>query len=245
MVNGWLRSIFFWGLLPLGALAACPDPGERFQEFVDRTEPFREPPGDLGESVLSDLNGRFLLAASVELGPTTPLFFDVEIETNYGGQATCPQEGCLLHMKILPLVSPSVVGVVCEPPFTPTGIAVGNELPDELRQNPEPVEIRDIPVRSDGSFLANLPLLAVDGCANAITGRPIVAQLNLNSVTKSADRFCGKLEGDVVEPLEASLTRSTFGAERIEGDPADLDPVPILSACPEEDDEEEEEEDAS
>lgn len=218
-------------------LSACPDPGERFQDFVDRTERFREAPADLGESVLANLDGRFLLSASVELGPASPLFFDVEIETNYGDDPTCPAEGCRLHMKVLPVVSPFLLAgrkAECPPEFTPAGIALGTELPDEAVQNPQPIEIRDIPVRADGSFVAPFPLLAVDGCANGITGRLIVAKLALTTVTKSADRFCGKLGGDLFQPLETTLTLSTFGAERIEEDPVDLDPRPILTACPEE-----------
>lgn len=220
-------------------LAGCPDPGERFQEFVDRTAPFRQPPEDLGESVLADLEGRFLLSASVELGPASPLFFDVRIETNYGDASSCPAAGCLMHMEILPVVSPFLTpgrAKECPPEFTPGGIAIGTEVPPDLVQNPEPIEIRDIPVRSDGSFVANFPVLAVDGCANGISGRPIVARLALNSVTKSGDRFCGLLQGEVVDPVEANLTLSTFGAERIEEEPVDLDPRPILTACPTEDD---------
>lgn len=226
-------------LLILGAacmvLAACPDPEERFVEFVERTEEFRRPPADLGESVLADLEGRHLLTAAVELNPGTPLFFDVRIETNYGDASTCPVEGCTMHMQVLPLVSPFLTAgqkAQCPPEFSPAGIAIGREVPPDRVANPQPIEIRDIPVRSDGSFVAPFPTLAVDSCANGISGRPIVARLVLNGVTRSADRFCGLLQGEVMEPLEANLTRSTFGAERIEDDPADLDPRPILTACP-------------
>lgn len=239
MANARMRGIWVLGLLTWVGLGACPDPGERFEAFVERTEGFRGGAGDLGESVLADLEGRFLLSAAVELGPATPLFFDVRIETNYGGEASCPEGGCLLHMSVLPLVSPSVVGQVCEEAFSPTGISVGSQLSEEDRQNPQPVEIRDIPVRSDGSFVASFPLLAVDGCANAISGRPIVARLNLNTLTKSEDRFCGRLEGDIEEPLEMTLSHSTFGAERIEADPVDLDPRPILTECPDEEEDDE------
>lgn len=226
------RKTVVFGLIALVWLGACPDPGERFDEFVERTEPFRRPPADLGESSLEELDGRFLLTAAVELNPATPLYFDVEIETSYGGESSCPEEGCFLHMKVLPLVSPHRLEPGCPEAFTPTAIALGETIPDEARQNPQPIEIRDIPVRGDGSFLAQLPLVAVDGCANSISGRPIVARLALNSVTKSTDRFCGLLQGEIFDPLEMTLTRSTFGAERIEDDPLDLDPRPILPACP-------------
>lgn len=243
MATGRMRKVWILGLFAWGTLTACPDPEERFEEFVDRTERFREPRQGPGAGALADLEGRFLLSASVELSPGSPLFFDVEIETNYSEDEGCPREGCLLHMKVLPLVSPSVVGQVCEPPFTPAGIAIGTKLPDEARDNPEPIEIRDIPVDEDGTFRVEFPMLAVDGCANSISGRLIVARLELESVIKSEDRFCGGLGGELRKPLKMNLTRSTFGAERIEADPADLDPRPILTACPPDEDDEEEEED--
>src|SRR5690606_35287755 len=70
-------------------LWGCPDPDERFEEFVERTEPFRRPPADLGSSSLEGLDGRFLLSAAVvELGGgvAQPLVFDVQVETNYQGR---------------------------------------------------------------------------------------------------------------------------------------------------------------
>lgn len=212
-------------------LWGCPDPDERFEEFVERTEPFRRPPADLGSSSLEGLDGRFLLSAAVvELGGgvAQPLVFDVQVETNYQGRSACPPEGCTLNLRILPLVSPPSG---CPDPFSPVAIAEGSQVPTE--GEPQPVEVRDIPVRSDGSFVAQLPQLAIGGCANPFTGRVIVARLNLEAVTKSPDRFCGFVRGEVLEPIRhLRLSRSTFSAERIDDDPRDLDPAPIVVACP-------------
>lgn len=204
----------FAGVAALFLLAACPDPGERFEEFVDRTKGIAFPAGELGKSRLENLGGRFLLFASVQLAPTNPLIFDVAITSNVREDGTCPQADCRISLKVQPLVNPKAG---CANPFEPVG---------------DVIDIPDVPLAPDGSFTAALGVVDVDGCANPITGREIQGDLTLESVTKSPDVFCGKLNGQVIKPVPLTLTSSTFGAVRITTEPKQVNPLPVLLACP-------------
>jgi uncharacterized membrane protein YgcG len=209
-------QIFFLGTAA-ALLLGCPDPGDRFDEFVERTEGTVLPTGELGRSQLENLAGRYLLLASVQLAPTTPLLFDVQITSNMSPDGTCPGADCRFSMDVQPLRSPRVPRSDCPANFEPAG---------------QPFQVPDVSLNPNGSFRAVLPTVTVDGCANPITGRDIEAALILEAVTKSTDVFCGNLRGQVLQPIQLTLDRSTFAAVRINAAPTELDPVPDLLACP-------------
>lgn len=123
-------------------------------------------------------------------------------------------------MDVQPLRSPRVSSGACPGDFEPAGA---------------PFQVPDVSLQPNGAFEAVLPAVTVDGCANPITGRDIEAALILEAVTKSDEVFCGNLKGQVLQPIQLTLDRSTFAAVRIEGDPTELDPVPDLLACPPDD----------
>jgi hypothetical protein len=70
-----------------------------------------------------------------------------------------------------------------------------------------------------GTFVADLPLLKVPGAGNPITGTDIEADIALAGAA-CEDVLCGTVSGEVLQPIQYTLTSSTFYMQRIaEGDP--------------------------
>ena len=201
-------------------LAACPDPDERFGEFVDRTAVGKGGAGGTTGQV-EDLTGRFFLALATNLDLSNPLLFDTEVTMTLGPGGTCPPGACKLNMRIQPLANPrnplkKVDG--CPPDFTPVGDVIVAE---------------NVAVDENGSFRAGFTNASVPGCANPITGREIFApSLALVAGTRSVDLFCGMVEGNATKPISLNLVGSTFAAERLAAgeEPADVQ-APIFR-CP-------------
>lgn len=164
-------------------------------------------PTETSESTTGDapvVVGEYLLAVSTVIAPAQPLQF---IATNEligaPGQQT-------LRTALQPLALD--LGQVTTP-RTPVG---------------EPLVFAGIPV-VDGIFKVDLGVVTVSGAANPITGSDITAQLALVGEFVGPDFYCGTVDGDLLMPLMASLTGSTFAAVRI-ADPGDL-PAEVTLDC--------------
>lgn len=197
----------FWG---------CPDPQGRFDEFVERSPKGVGGSGGAGPSEVADLNGRFLLAASVTLNPGAPLLFDAKVTMTPG----CPVGSCTISFEIQPLANAGSPNPgPCPAPLTAAGPVI---------------VVKDVPVEADGTFTATFSRQAVgtvSGCANPISGSDIEATLVLNASTRSEDLFCGQLEGSLFKPFTYDLAGSTFGAVRIDQAPDTAGVAPVLK-CP-------------
>lgn len=217
MFGSYLSKRLLSGSLAVVGLAVfsgCPDPQERFDEFVERSPVEGGGTGGEGPSEVANLTGRFFLAASVTLNRGAPLLFDATVEMN----DDCPGEDCkITRFMVQPLSNKGSPKADCPEHLDPVG--------------PE-IEIRDVAVEEDGSFRAVFTRSAVgkvDGCANPLSGSEIEATLELVASTRSEDLFCGPLEGSLHRPFSFSLQGSTFGAVRIPDDEtpkaAGIDPV--------------------
>ena len=213
------RSLLLAGFA-VAFLAACPDPDERFDEFVERSSVGKGGAGGTTGQV-EDLTGRFFLALATNLDLSNPLFFDTEVTMTLGPGGSCPAGACKLNMRIQPLANPrnplkKVDG--CPADFAPVGDVIVAE---------------NVEVGEDGSFRAAFTNASVPGCANPITGREIFApSLALVAGTRSVDLFCGMVEGRATKPISLDLVGSTFAAERLAAgeEPADVQ-KPIFR-CP-------------
>jgi len=81
----------------------------------------------------------------------------------------------------------------------------------------DPIVFEMIPV-VDGTFAIDLGVHMVSGMANPVTGGDVTATLLLRGRLIGSDFYCGEVEGDLISPLEASLTGSTFAALGMDGD---------------------------
>lgn len=199
------------GLAVALALTGCPDPEAKFNEFLENTDDNRDfmvpdmpPPPDLGP-MLPDISGEFLLAVSTSISPELPMQFIVTntMHVDMMGNATLD-----VSMQPLALMQGHVLT-----PRTPIG---------------EPQEFTAIPIMS-GRFDIDAGTVMVTGEANPVTGSDIVVELLLKGTIISADVFCGDLEGQLIEPLQAELMNSTFAAVRL-ADPAML-PTDVTINC--------------
>ena len=203
-------------VVPLTAarlLGGCPDPDGKYDEFLERV-------GDgnggveasCDPTVFHPIDGEFLMAIDTPLGRGNPLLFRVTIETNLDGTGACPATGCaIVRFDAQPLVpfNRANLNAACS--------ASGEPVGDLIR-------ITDIAVDGQGRFRADFGQQSVNGCANPITGRDIVATIVLEGLTASPDIFAGDARGIVSQPLQATLNGSTFAAVRIVGDELDRDP---------------------
>lgn len=104
-------------------------------------------------------------------------------------------------------------------------------------------EKKDVPANTpnvsaaDGRFTIDLGTMTVPGDANPITGRDVIINSTLLTGFFGKDRFCARLNGDVVQPLQLTLDPERNICQFVpikEGDPpptftlADFEP----GACP-------------
>ncbi len=206
------------GLLTAAALAlvtvtasGCPDAEGKLDGFLEDTKVLRDlplPKEDLGGQ-LEDISGTFLMVVASSISPMTPLQFIATQEFTPEGM------GGRLTLTLQPL---SLDAQSIDFPREPTG---------------DPLVIPDIIVNEDGSYAfpageGEFQTFMVTGAANPITGSDIVTELRYVGSIQSADFVCGIIQGNVIQPLQATLDGSTFSAVRVESTAsADL-PVPFM-----------------
>lgn len=78
------------------------------------------------------------------------------------------------------------------------------------------IDVGPFPIDAENRFVAALPLLAVPGAANPITGSDIEAQITLRG-SVCADLICGGVEGQVTKPTTIMLdpAKSKFTMARV------------------------------
>jgi hypothetical protein len=188
-----------------------PEPGEKFDRFLDDTEEERESSAVDQGGALADINGTFLFALASFLAPEAPLQFYTTVMFTDNGDGT------------------GMASLSMQPLSLDIGSAIG---PREFVG--DPLEIPEVAIDANGAFVIDImEMVMLPGEANPITGSPIVTtRLTLSGNIQDTDLFCGVATGMVIMPLETSLDGSTFAAERVDApDPAGL-PMPPLGKCP-------------
>lgn len=191
------------GRAPGGALLAaaallvgCPDPGAKYDEFLENTDDDRDfkppPPPDVA-TIEADISGDFLLAISTSIDPSKPMQF---LTTNTIVSDDAGKFYLSTTLQPLAITTGQVTT-----PRTPVG---------------EPLVYEMIPI-ADGEFTVDAGTVMVLGAANPITGTDIVASLMMQASILSADLYCGEFSGMLMEPLPYDLAGSTFAAVRVDG----------------------------
>ena len=171
--------------LALAALAGCPDPKGKFDDFVNRV-PVRDMAGGGGGVMAYDVTGKHLMGIGVNISPDKPLLLLADVKFTSDGKG-----GGSLDLSLQPL-------------------AVADKKPVGMAATKT-----GVPVDTMGRFTADFGEQKVPGAANPITGSDIVATLVFKGATLSTDRFCGDVEGMATQPLPLDLAGSTFAAARL------------------------------
>jgi hypothetical protein len=202
--------------LAIGLLAAtgCVDPKGAFDDFAGRVIDAAPPIDAAVCNDLPDINGQFLFGFASTINPETPLQFIANVTLTENGDGTSS-----MAMSLQPLVLEAPARPEDPPLRTPIG---------DLIASPPPVKISE-------TCQATLVYerKTVPGRANPLTYSQATATLEVQVEIRTADLFCGPVNGDVVAPTMISVDGSNFGAIRITpgtiGDAALPQPV---SRCP-------------
>jgi hypothetical protein len=189
-------------------LISCADVEGRYDDFEARDTKIRESQGGSGGNGGEDgctrpepgaADGDFLLSLSARIRRKSPILFLAGLTT----EAT--DSGLSFSLEVQTLVAADRK--------TPTGT---------------PIPVGPFEIDADGSFVAELPPVAVPSDGNPISTRDIEAEITLiGSLCAPADFVCGDVNGALTEPLELGLDGSTFTLQRIT-DP-DSYPEPVIN----------------
>lgn len=204
------RSIL---LAAVGAsMTACPDPDAAFDDYLKNraVQDAAPPPKDMEQTadmyVVPDPSGEYMLGAAIYIQPGDPFLFRCTVRYEAATTPTEDEAGTLF-LTLQPLVCDEKMGGLCNP-AEPNRDLVG-----------DPYEEFVVPVKGDGTFVADLQRRNIPGIANPITGRDIEAQIVLNGRIRSDSELCGTVTGEVFAPIELDLNDpanpSTFGATKV------------------------------
>jgi len=191
----------------LMTMAACPDPGARFDEFEDRvpdagsfTMPDAPPLDEL-----PDVTGSWYVTYAPSPAPDSTIHFIYDMQLTNNGDGT---------------------GMLS---ITSTALDHATRL-----KAGDPVTISSVPVNKSGEFPPTFHDLILPGVANPLTGNQLELEMVLSAVIKDADFWCGTaLDGSTVVVPPVGLAGTTFPARRIHpGNVGDMPPAPVYS-CPE------------
>ena len=182
-------------------LAGCPDPEGRFNEYVGRI-----PDGKIVVmydapplNEIPDISGNNLLAIKIVFVGSGPLQALVNVTMTKTG-ATAKAN---FHISWLDKESLQVTGT--------------------------PFDVNDIQISSAGEFDVNIATLMIPAAANPLGIDAVAKDTVLHGLIKSADFFCGTVNGMVTSPTMQSLQGSTFGAVRV----TNLSQLPTpVTLCP-------------
>lgn len=189
-------------------LAGCPDPSDRFAEFLDLTADQRpDPDAGEGESetttgsgsdmqleCLPDMSGQYLLALETSLVADLPLQFVTTITMT---------------------LAPDCASATASFEFQPLGLEQGS-LTEPRDFVGEPLVFEDVEFDAAGGFAIDFGEVMVTGLANPISSSEIVATLQIEGHVVHEAALCGAVTGDVSAPIVASLTGSNFAMIRID-----------------------------
>jgi hypothetical protein len=170
-------------------LAGCPDPQGRFDEYVSRVpDATVVSQADAPPiSTVPDVNGTFLFSIYVSLFPSLPPIRAI---------ATTALDTVANKVSI----SINYVDVTTGAVLTGAGSIAS------FPNNPlDP---------TTGVFTVTAAQLVIPAQANALGADATATSVVISGTLKSADFYCGTVEG-LVQPQNAALTGSTFGAIRI------------------------------
>lgn len=102
-------------------------------------------------------------------------------------------------------------------------------LEDQDPETEPPILETNATLAVDGTFALVAQPLSL-GAELLNTANPVEADVQLNSLVRDGESWCGTMTGSVTSPLTLNLEGSTFSAQRDEGDPIVLDDVPFQ--CP-------------
>lgn len=198
-------------------LISCADVEGRYDDFEARDTQIRESQGGSGGNggegggnggedgctrpEPGAADGDFLFSLSAKIRKQRPILFVTGLTT----EAT--DSGLSFSLEIQALNA--------DDRKTPTG---------------EPTTVGPFEVEADGSFVAELPPVAVPSDGNPISTRDLEAVITLvGSLCEPADFVCGDVNGNLTEPVELNLNGSTFTMQRIT-DP-DSYPEPVINCA--------------
>jgi hypothetical protein len=200
--------------------SGCPNPEDRFNEFIEATKDQRldageggtegdgdGDPGDGdGDTTLPVLDGVFLFALETSLGPDLPLQFVTTISNM--------------------VVAEDGSGATADFSFRPLSLDQGERLiPRECLD--ETLEFDAVEFDAEGNFEIDMGLVMVTGVANPVTGGDIEATLVVSGRIVHDDAMCGGFEGMLMSPLEYDLAGSTFAAIRLDDDGCTPETLPV------------------
>ncbi len=197
ILPGYRRSARLAPALLALCVCACADPRGAYDEFAGRLPVQRK--GELPDAgafdAVPDVSGRFLVGLFTGLGTGKPTESVAEVAM------TPTASGAMLTVQLQPL------GIHDR---APVGV---------------PGERTTVSVDSRGRFEVVLANVHMPGTANPITGQDFTISGKLRGLVRSANHFCGLLDGEVTEPQRVDLSGSTFGAVRIGPSGALPDPI--------------------
>ncbi len=187
-------------------ISGCPDTQAVFDDYVDRSEPFRVVPvtGECEGPV--DVSGRFLLGAAVAVDPSKPIRFEADFTV----------DGDTLTVGIRALaVAGNAAG-------TPDGQPVGERY--------EAIGTIDA---EDGSFVLDFGTIVVVAAGNPILPADVTADLLLEGCTASETFSCGVLSGAITSPAQLPLDGSSWAVTRWDTG-VGLETLTLVTGCPSE-----------
>lgn len=215
------RTVVFWTAASLLLLAGCPDPEATYQEFLDNTAHMRGGSGPiLGDGIKDIGDGTFLLTIRASMATGNPLLFRVATSA----LRTTEDGGATVDLTIDPLVA-QYAAASCGPSRSPAPAHPADSDGEAT------ILVHDVAIDpEDGTFAIDFGDQLVHGCANAISGADIKARLILEGATLSENRFCGAMDGRLIEPYDAPLP-GEFAFVRIDGEVPSEEELPADSTC--------------
>lgn len=188
-------------------LVGCPDTAGVFDDFVDRSEPFRKAPsaGECGGPV--DLSGTYLQGVEVAIDRTKPLRFKVDVDIDLTANT--------ITYAMQALAVPPNNGDT--PPGTPVG---------EIYTATSPI------APADGKFTLAFGTIIVPAAANPILPAAVTADLTFDGCTSTPAFSCGTIKGEITDPAKLPLDGSSWGLAPL-ADGVDPMSITLVSSCPE------------
>jgi len=188
------------------ALAGCPDTQSQFDEFLDKSEPFRIVP-TAGECLGPvDLSGTYIMGAAVVVDPVKPLRFKMQLTVDLAASTIA---GTLQAVAVPPNNGETAPGTLVGEVYTVS-----------------------VPLDADdGSFSLDFGTIVVPVEANPILAAAVTADFSLEGCTSTPTASCGIIIGDITAPAAIPLAGSTWAITPLP-DGADPFSVELVTACP-------------
>jgi hypothetical protein len=209
--------------LGMAVLASgCPNPEDRYNEFLEATKDERldaggdgdpgdgdpgDGDGDPDESPIpADLDGTYLFALETSLGPDLPLQFVTTISNT--------------------VIAEDGSGATADFSFQPLTLNQGESLiPRECLA--EMLTFEDVAFDAEGNFEIDMGLVMVSGVANPVTGGDIEATILVMGHIVHDTAMCGEFSGMLMSPLEYDLAGSTFAAIKLDDNGCMPETLPV------------------